>query len=203
LEFILAMVDLSQYQHSYDSGRSFFVRAAWFFVGHPLLRSQLIPFSWFRRVLLRIFGAEIGTGVVIKPGVRVKFPWLLRAGNFCWIGEDCWIDNLSLVTLGNHVCVSQGAYFCTGNHDWSDPSFGLIVRPIHVHDGAWVSAKALIGPGTVIGEGAVVAAGAVATKSVPSYEVHAGNPAKYTGRRTLCGEARAAANWQGRDAAHQ
>ncbi len=170
-------IDLSKYKHTYRSERSSLVRALWFFVGLPLLRCQALPSSSFRRWLLRLFGAEIGTAVVIKPGVRVKYPWLLRVGDHCWIGEDCWIDNLSLVHLGNHVCISQGVYLCTGNHDWSDPTFGLIVRPIHVHDGAWICARAIVGPGAIIGEGAVLTAGSVATKSLQPYVVYAGNPA--------------------------
>jgi len=178
-------IDLSSYKHTYRSGRSAIVRALWFFAGLPLLRCQALPSSAFRRWLLRLFGAEIGRAVIIKPGVRVKYPWLLRVGDHCWIGEDCWIDNLSLVCIGNHVCVSQGVYLCTGNHDWSDPAFGLIVRPIHVHDGAWLCARAIIGPGARIGEGAVLTAGSVATKSLEPYSVYAGNPATQFAHRTI------------------
>jgi putative colanic acid biosynthesis acetyltransferase WcaF len=178
-------IDLSKYKHTYRSERSSLVRALWFFIGLPLLRCQILPSSLFRRVLLRLFGAEVGTAVVIKPGVRVKYPWLLRLGDHCWIGEDCWIDNLSLVDLGNHVCVSQGAYLCTGNHDWSDPAFGLRVRPIYVCDGAWICARAMVGPGIRIGEGAVLTAGSVATKSIQPYAIYAGNPASPFGSRRL------------------
>lgn len=185
-------VDLSQYHHTYRAGRSPIVCSLWFFIGLPLLRCSLIPSSGFRRWLLRLFGAEIGAGAVIKPGVRVKYPWLLRVGEHCWIGEDCWIDNLALVNLGSHVCLSQGAYLCTGSHDWSDPAFALIVGQIQVQDGAWICARAFVGPGAVIGEGAVVAAGAVATKSVPPYAVHAGNPAVRVGARKVGSKGRMA-----------
>ncbi len=178
-------VNLSNYKHTYRPGRSLLVRTLWFFVGLPLLRCHTLPSSAFRRWLLRLFGAEIGTAVVIKPGVRVKYPWLFRAGDHCWIGEDSWIDNLSLVDLGNHVCISQGVYLCTGNHDWADPGFGLIVRPIYIHDGAWICAQAIVGPGTNIGEGAVLTAGSVATKSIQPYAIHAGNPASPFGWRRL------------------
>jgi putative colanic acid biosynthesis acetyltransferase WcaF len=183
--FSQSPIDLSRYEHTYHPGRPAIVCALWFFIGLPLLRCFLLPSSGFRRWLLRLFGARIGSGVVIKPGVRVKYPWLLEAGDHCWIGEDCWIDNLSLVRLGSHVCVSQGVYFCTGNHDWSDPGFRLRAQPIRVDDGAWICARAFVGPGTEIGEGAVVAAGAVATKSVPPYAIHAGNPAELVGLRKL------------------
>lgn len=179
------LVDLSKYKHTYRSERSGIVRALWFFLGLPLLRCQVLPFSSGRRLLLRLFGADIGKAVVIKPGVRVKYPWLLRVGDYCWIGEDCWIDNLSLVDLGNHVCVSQGVYLCTGNHDWSDPAFGLSVRPIHIRDGAWICARAMVGPGIRIGEGAVLTAGSVATKSIQPYAIYAGNPAAPLGSRKL------------------
>lgn len=174
------MVDLSQYRNDeYDPGRPLVVRLVWFFFGLPLLRCSLIPSSAFRRILLRAFGAEIGHGVVMQQHFRVKYPWNLRVGNNCWFGEDCWIDNLVPVTIGNNVCISQGAYLCTGNHDWSDPKFGLIVRPIHLDDGAWIGARSSLAPGVVVGQCAIVALGAVVNRSIPAYEIHAGNPARF------------------------
>ncbi len=161
------------------------VQTAWFLFGAPLLRMTVLPFSGVRRRLLRLFGARIGRGVVIKPGVRVKYPWLLETGDHCWIGEDCWIDNLARVTLGNSVCLSQGAYLCTGNHDWSDPAFGLMVGEITIADGAWVGARAVLGPGAALGECAVVTAGSVAAGRVPAFEIHGGNPAVFLRRREI------------------
>jgi putative colanic acid biosynthesis acetyltransferase WcaF len=184
-----ASVDLSLFDNSqnpeYDIGRSLVVRTAWFLLGSPLLRCQVLSSSAFRRTLLRWFGAEVGQGVVIKPGVRVKFPWKLKLGKCCWIGEDCWIDNLAQVTLGDHVCVSQGVYLCTGSHDWSDPAFGLITHPIQIHDGAWVAARVSVAPGSVIGQHAVIGFGSVVSGTIPPYEVHAGNPAKFYRRREI------------------
>ena len=187
-------VDLSTFDIARDSdyraGRSLLVRMAWFLIGLPLLRSPILPWSWLRRLVLRWFGAEIGAGAVIKPGVRVKFPWKLKMGDHCWIGEDCWIDNLAPVTLGKHVCISQAVYLCTGNHDWSDPAFRLITGSIEIHDGAWIAARAAIGPGVVVGEHAVVGFGAVVTGAVPPYEIHGGNPALFLRRREIGGPLR-------------
>jgi putative colanic acid biosynthesis acetyltransferase WcaF len=179
-------VDLARYDNSaYDPGRSFLVRLAWFSIGSPLLRCALIPSSAFRRSLLRAFGAEIGTGTVMQQPFSVKYPWNLRVGAHSWFGEHCWIDNLAPVTIGSNVCISQAAYFCTGNHDWSDPVFALRTRPIKIGDGAWIGARASLAPGVVIGEGAVVALGSVVSKSIPAYEIHSGNPACFVRMREL------------------
>jgi putative colanic acid biosynthesis acetyltransferase WcaF len=176
--------DLSLYDNSwYSPGRNRLVAALWFFVGLPLLWLQLQPLSSLRSFLLRLFGARIGKGVVIKPGVRVKYPWHLSVGANSWIGEDVWIDNLTLVTIGANVCISQGAYLCTGNHDWSDPVFGLEVKPITVEDGSWIGARALICPGVHVGQCAVAAAGSVVTRNIPAFEIHAGNPAGFVKTR--------------------
>ncbi len=182
----MSKVQLSQFDNSwYRPGRSRWWQAAWFFVGLPLLRFSAIPFSGMRVCLLRWFGASIGEGAVIKPGVRIKYPWHFRAGDNCWLGEDCWIDNLAPVELGDDVCISQGAYLCTGNHDWSDPHFGLIPGPITLGNGSWVGARALLAPGVSLGDSAVAAAGSVVTKSIPAGEIHAGNPAVFARRRSI------------------
>ena len=171
-------VDLSSFDNSwYSPGRRTWVQALWFFFGLPLLRSSCIPSSSLRRFLLRLFGARVGKGVVIKPGVRVKYPWLLQVGDHTWIGEDVWIDNLAPVQLGSNVCISQGVYLCTGNHDWTDPLFGLVVRPIVIHDGAWLGAKAVVSPGVEVAECAIASAGSVVTRNLEASIIYAGNPA--------------------------
>ena len=182
----MSTVRLCDYDNSwYRPGRSRAWQAAWFFLGLPMLRSSLLPSSGLRVRLLRLFGARIGTGVVIKPAVNVKYPWNLTVGDHSWIGEACWIDNLTTVRVGSHACLSQGSYLCTGNHDWKDPAFGLLLAPIEVGDGAWVGAKAILMPGVTVGRGAVAAAGSVVSRSIPESEIHAGNPAVFRKRRTI------------------
>ena len=179
-------IDLSRYDNSwYNPGGSFLKRTAWFFLGQPILRAAWIPSSTLRVVLLRLFGAIIGQGVVIKPSVDVKYPWHLVIQDHVWIGEHVWIDNLTTVRIESNVCVSQGAYLCTGNHDWTDPSFGLMIAPILLREGSWAGAKSILTPGSVLGVGAIAAAGSVIAGSIPDYEIHAGNPAKLVKRRVI------------------
>lgn len=166
-------------------GAPLWVEALWYFLALPLLRSHLITSSWFRCRLLCLFGAKIGRGVYVKPGLRVKFPWYLEIGEHSWLGEDLWIDNLAHVKIEQHCCLSQAAYLCTGNHDWSSVNMRLIRKPITCKRGSWVGAKAIIGPGVVVGAGAVICTGAVVTGSVPDMEVYAGNPAQFVRCRQL------------------
>lgn len=179
-------VDLTQPDNSeLVRGAPLLMEALWYFVGLPLLRSYMITSPRFRCWLLRVFGASIGRRVHIKPGLRVKFPWYLEVGDYSWLGEDLWIDNLAQVTIGAHACVSQGTYLCTGNHDWSTPNMKLFRRPITCGNGSWIGARSVICPGVTLGEGAVVGAGSVVSKDVPAFEIHAGNPARFVRPRVL------------------
>ena len=56
--------------------------------------------------------------------------WRLQVGQACWLAEDAWLDNLAPISLGDRVCLSQGAYLCTGNHDFRSPGFDLRLGPI-------------------------------------------------------------------------
>ena len=179
-------VDLRNYDNAwYQPGRSVLIRSLWLFFGLPLFRSPWFAASAWRVGLLRLFGARIGQRVVIRQHVTVKYPWHLMVGDDCWIGEQVWIDDLTTVTLGTNVCLSQGAYLCTGNHDWTDPGFGLRVAPIVVEPGAWLGARAMLLPGVRLGEGAIATAGSVVTASVPAWTIVAGNPASFLKMRVL------------------
>ena len=179
-------IQLAQYDNSwYHPGGSLLKRSLWFFLGQPLLRCAWIPSSSMRVYLLRLFGARLGEGVVIKPSVDVKYPWHLVVGDHCWIGEHVWIDNLTTVRLGSNVCLSQGAYLCTGNHDWTDPQFGLRIAPVQLGDGAWAGARSILTPGALMGDGSVAAAGAVVVGAVPAFEIYAGNPARFVKARVI------------------
>jgi len=181
-----SLVDLSRPDNSlYDKGRPLLVQILWYFFGLPIVRCYWLPVSAIKVLVLRLFGARVGEGVYLKPGIKVKFPWYLTIGDHCWIGEDVWIDNLTDVTIGSHVCLSQAAYLCTGNHDWTTRNMKLFARPIVLQDGCWVGAKAVLCPGVVVSAGAILGAGGVAAKDIPRFQVWAGNPARYVRDRMI------------------
>ena len=171
-------VDLSAFNNSwYNPGRGFLIRTLWHFVNALFLQNPLNPSSKLKIIFLRLFGAKIGEGVVLKPSINVKYPWKLEIGDYSWIGENSWLDSLAPITIGSNACISQGVYFCTGNHDWADPAFGLIVKPIAVEDGAWTGARSTVLPGVTIKSHSIVAAGSVIAKDTDPYSIYVGNPA--------------------------
>lgn len=154
--------NLAAYDNTdYDPGRGAVMRIVWYCVSLLIFESGWFPVSGLKCRLLRMFGATIGQGVVIKPHVRIKYPWKLVVGDHCWIGQEAWIDNLDQVTLESDVCLSQGVYLCTGSHDHRSPTFELKTAPILIRHGAWVAARAIVLGGAVVERGEVVGAGMV------------------------------------------
>jgi len=170
---------------SFTPGAFYWKQLLWYFLGSPLVESYWLPFSSLKVSILRLFGAQLGRNVRIKPGVRVKFPWRLIVGNDVWIGENVWIDNLASVLLESNVCLSQKVYLCTGNHDWSDRTFQLRIAPIHIKEGSWIAAGAMVGPGVTVERGAVLTLGGVAVRSLDAMTIYAGNPAQPVKPRVL------------------
>jgi putative colanic acid biosynthesis acetyltransferase WcaF len=169
------------YRHARSAG----VRVLWGLLETLVLANPLVTPYAVKRGVLRLFGARIGSNVIIKPGVRVKCPWHLSIGDNAWIGERVWIDNFVGVAIGANACISQGAYICTGNHDWSDPGMGRIVEPVNVGDGAWVGAFARIAPGVVVGREAIVTLGSVLLTDAAPRGIYQGNPAEWIRERTI------------------
>jgi putative colanic acid biosynthesis acetyltransferase WcaF len=178
-------VNLEQYKKDPKiRGRSIVVDVLWNVVQF-LFISSFQPFSSLRILFLRLFGAKIGQGVVIKPFVKIKFPWKLQIGDHTWIGESVWIDNLDEVMIGNHCCLSQLVYICTGDHDWKSSRFDLTRKPVKIDDNAWLCARSTIAPGVKVGEGAVLTIGSVAIHDLDAWVIYSGNPAQPVKRREI------------------
>ncbi|MFK8038311.1 MAG: WcaF family extracellular polysaccharide biosynthesis acetyltransferase [Crocinitomicaceae bacterium] len=163
--------------------------AIWFIFNAIILKSKLNPFSRIKIVVLRLFGAKIGKGVVIKPSISVKYPWKLTVGDYVWIGENVWIDNLDEVIIGNHVCISQGALLLCGNHNYKKSSFDLIVKPIELKDGAWIGARATVTQGVVCNEHSVLSVQSVANSDLMASCIYQGVPAIKIRERLINDEA--------------
>lgn len=170
-------VNLSEFNNDWYNPGPRWKIVLWFLTNSIITNTYLpIPIK-LKINVLRLFGAKIGKGVVIKPAVSIKYPWLLQIGNNVWLGEQVWIDNLSQVIIGNDVCLSQGAMLLTGNHDYQKSTFDLTTQPITIEDGVWIGAKSVVCPGVYCRSHAVLSVNSVATRSLKEYGVYQGNPA--------------------------
>jgi putative colanic acid biosynthesis acetyltransferase WcaF len=160
-------------------------RLLWNAVWLLLFRPSPRPLHAWRAALLRAFGARIGRGVHVYPGVRIWAPWQLEIGDEVGIGDGVILYSMARITIGDRCVISQGAHLCCGSHDIDSANFQLIALPIALAPFVWVCADAFIGPGVTIAEGVVVGARAVLCKSAPQpWVVWKGNPA-LPGRRRV------------------
>lgn len=143
------------------------------------------PLHGWRSLLLRLFGAKVGRGVHVYPGVKIWAPWNIEFGDECGVGDDAILYSQGKIVLGKRSIISQGAYICTGSHDYTKTGHPLITAPIHIGDFAWIAAQAFIHPGVSIGEGAVVGARSVVIKDLPEWSVCAGSPCKPLKKRVI------------------
>ncbi len=178
---------LDRYDNStFHRGVSSFREMIWW-LARSLLFAPWFPVPSLLKVLsLRLFGARIGSGVVIRSRVNITFPWNLTIGDHVWIGDEVMILSLAPVVIGSHVCISQRAFLCTGSHSFRSANFDLIVRPITIEEGCWVAASAFIGCGVTLGRGTLCCAGAVVMNSTSPNQVMIGNPARPRDRKRPC-----------------
>ena len=169
--------NLAAYNNRWYKPGPILKRFCWYWINIIFFKTGFFPFYSIKTFWLKVFGAKVGKAVLIKPFVNIKYPWLLELGDHIWIGENVWIDNLDKVSIGNNVCLSQGAFLLTGNHDYTKISFDLIVKPITLEAGVWIGANAIVCPGIVCSSHAVLTAGSVATSNLAAYGIYNGNPA--------------------------
>lgn len=178
-------VNLKTYNNSWYKPGGALKRLLWYVTSAVFFQSYLLPISSLKISILRMFGAKIAKGVVIKPSVQIKYPWFLEVGANTWIGEKVWIDNLEITKIGSNVCLSQGAMLLTGNHNYKKTTFDLIVQGIVIQEGVWVGAQAVVCPGVVCRSHSILSVGSVATEHLEAYTIYMGNPAKPLRKREM------------------
>jgi len=180
--------DLSQFSVEPGfRGRSGLVVLIWQIVQSTLFAWSPQPFYAWRRGVLKVFGAKVGKDVLIRPTVRVTYPWKVTFGDYCWIGDHVEIYSLGPIDIGAHAVISQRSYICSGSHDCSDIGFPIIVRPIRIGAEAWIATDCFVAPGVAIGRGAIVAARSTVLSDVDEAAVVAGTPAAFKKTRLPAG----------------
>ena len=129
-----------------------------------------------RRFVLRAFGAKIGIGVKIRPGVEVTYPWKITIGDYAWIGDDVVLYSLGPISIGAHTVVSQACYVCAADHDHSAIDFPIRERPVAIGSEVWIASDVWIGPGVAIGDGAVIGARSTVIRDLPQRMICVGAP---------------------------
>lgn len=152
--------------------------ALWWLVESTLFRTSPHKLNRFRCQILRWFGAEVGRNTFIHSSARIWFPWKLKIGSNAGIGFDALIYNQDTIEIGDFATISQRAHINTGSHDYLDPKFPLVTRPVHIGAGAFIGADSFVGWGVRIGEMAVIGARSVVVSDMPPYTVCVGHPCK-------------------------
>jgi len=146
---------------------------------------------------------KFGDNVNVAAGVKFNAFGDMTFGDNVTIGEDAYFQTQGKIIVGNNVdiynrtlvtsngqsCVTIGdnckiahmVSLKTTGHE-IDPNGECIgatpyFKDIHIGNGCWICAGAIIIPGVNVGNRCVIAAGAVVTKDVPDYSLSAGVPA--------------------------
>jgi putative colanic acid biosynthesis acetyltransferase WcaF len=159
-------------------GKNALVVQLWWFVQAIFINtSPQFMYGW-RRFILRLFGAEIGKGVIIRPSVKITYPWKVKIGNYSWIGDDVVLYSLGEIEIGKNTVISQKSYICTGSHNMYSVSFDIFAKKITIKDGCWIATDVFVAPGVTIENDVVVGARSSVFNSLAENKVCIGNPAK-------------------------
>lgn len=176
--------DLTKYRTpSGFRGRSAIIVQLWWMVQASLFAwSPQFLYGW-RRFLLRLFGAQIGKDVIIRPDVKITYPWKVKIGNYSWIGDNVNLYSLGDIEIGENVVISQKSYICTGSHDYTEEDFSIYAKKITIKDECWLATDVYVAPGITIEKGIVVGARSSVFKSLEKPGIYIGSPAKFQKKR--------------------
>lgn len=121
---------------------------------------------------------EIGNGTTILNNSRLSV-----YGNDSF-GFSALASSKANITIEDNVLFASNIIVTNENHGMDPESTvpymdqELTANDVFIGEGSWIGEKVCILSGVSIGKKCVIGAGSVVTKSIPSYSIAAGNPAK-------------------------
>lgn len=136
------------------------------------------------------FGANLTTGVGCRfeafsknPTKRIIFGCNVQVNDYVHISAMERISIGNNVLMASHIYISDNSHgFYKGEHQ-SSPNEAPILRsyyvaPVEIGDNVWIGEGVIVMPGVTIGKGCIIGANSVVTKSISSYCMAVGQPAR-------------------------
>lgn len=115
-----------------------------------------------------------------SPEKRARFQGV-KIGLHCNIQEASFGSEPYLISIGNHVQITNGVKIFTHGAAWilrnKHPDVDFFGK-VEIKNNVYIGNNALIMPGVTVGSNVIIAAGSVVAKSIPDNVIVAGNPAK-------------------------
>jgi len=164
-------------------GKSKLYVQLWWIVQATLIGLSPQVFYGWRRFWLRRFGAQIGKKALIRPSVKITYPWKVSIGDFSWIGDDVVLYSLGEIEIGSNTVISQKSYLCTGSHDYTKQTFDIFAKKVKVGNSCWLATDVFVAPGITISDGAIVGARSSVFNDVDANTINVGSPSKMIKKR--------------------
>jgi len=131
------------------------------------------------KIIVPIF--EVGDYVTLHNHLFVNGIKPCIIGHNVWVGQNCILNALDRLTIGNGVGI--GTYSCIWTHGGHGELLEgcniLKIAPVVIEDDVWiVGSYNVVSPGVTLGRKSVILTGSVVTKDVAPYSCVAGNPAR-------------------------
>ena len=134
-------------------------------------------------------------GIIIKDGGYIGRNSILSCKNGdiilgvnTNIGFNCEIYSLNIVEIGENSLIAAYCYIIGGGHTYKEIDVPFRDQKKHafgikIGKNVWLGAKSIIMDDCSIGDNSIIGAGAVVTKSIPSFSIATGIPAKILKKR--------------------
>ena len=149
---------------------------------------NLIPCShksklnYLKKLILKKCFKSVGVNINIRPKIKFVKGINISIGNNSNIGEKSFLQDIGNITIGNNVLMGPECMIFTSNHGIEKGELIIkqknTIEDVIIEDDVWIGARSIILPGVKLKKGSVIAAGSIVTKSVDSYAIVGGNPAK-------------------------
>ncbi|MBF0595724.1 MAG: acyltransferase [Candidatus Omnitrophica bacterium] len=107
----------------------------------------------------------------------------VELGKWVFIGRNTIITCKNLIKIGDFTSLAPNCYLIDHEHGFSADDLihnqRAVISEITIGRDCLLGAGVTVLGGVHIGDGAVIGAGSVVTKDVPSYQIWAGNPARF------------------------